>query len=140
MTGYLSYRALLTNSIQRAFGKALAPLHKLSFLHLGVYLSSNQLFENHLDHAGDFNFPPNIMTALPFGPDCCVACNPLGGEPRRLELVAAAVLAEHLPALERVTWSTWFAENEYGDNQREKSTTVWTLAGDEGIAARRMPW
>ncbi|EKM50519.1 uncharacterized protein PHACADRAFT_200465 [Phanerochaete carnosa HHB-10118-sp] len=114
--------------LAHAFGKELKHLHKLRHLHLGIYLSPLDLFYDHLEHAGDFRFPPTPDVTPPFGPDLCGDCQVFADEVRRTELVAAATLASHLPMLETMTWSTFFAQSgRAGDDQAKQTTTIAIL-------------
>ena len=132
--------AVLISRTQHAFGEVLKSLNKLSLLHLGIFLSSNMLFDDHLAHAGDFRFPPSPNVKHPFGPDLCPECEVYTDDVRSQELLASAALATYLPLLESISWSTFFAQKEYGDNPRGQTTTVWIQPGDEPVAVRRAPW
>lgn len=113
---------------QHAFGKELKHLHKLEHLRLGIYLSPLDLFYGHLEHAGDFRFPPTPDVVAPFGPDLCGDCQVLADEVRQTELVAAATLSSYLPMLETVAWSTFFAQSgRAGDDQAKQTTTIAIL-------------
>lgn len=77
----------------------------------------------------------------PYGPDQCATCAVLADRVRKTELIGAATLASHLPSVASVTWSTWFAQKEPGDNRQQRTTTIWTRHEDGGgVAARRAPW
>lgn len=126
--------------MQNAFGGSLAPLRNLIHLHLGIFLSDSDVFYNHLDHAGDFQFPPTQEVTKPYAPDRCERCEGFAESVRQVELVAAAAIASHLASLESVTWSTWFARKEPGDDGKNQTTTIWIAQDEEGIILRRAPW
>ncbi|GJE91240.1 hypothetical protein PsYK624_073890 [Phanerochaete sordida] len=117
--------------LAHAFGAALAPLHVLRHLELGVHLSPLPLFHAHLAHAGDFRFPPPPGAPPPFGPDACAACAPLAGPVRDAEVRAAAVLAAYLPSVEGVTWATWFAKRGREGDDVVRGTTRIRIVRDE---------
>ncbi|KAI0825786.1 hypothetical protein BC629DRAFT_1267653, partial [Irpex lacteus] len=103
--------------LTRVYGKALAPLAPtLKHLHLGVYLSSVDLFYDHIEHAslpppGSPAFPFAFLETRPFSPFYCEECQAEGylvEEVRKTEVLASAQMKMCLPMLERVCWSTWF--------------------------------
>lgn len=120
----------------KSYGAVLRPLTKLSYLHLGIFLSPQDLFTAHLEHV----VVPTDIREQPYGPDLCSLCEEHADEIRETELAAAAAIAGYLPRLEAVTWSSWFARAEPGDDFRERSTTAWVLRDEQGVLVRRAPW
>ncbi|OCH96316.1 hypothetical protein OBBRIDRAFT_809230 [Obba rivulosa] len=137
------------DELVEAYGSALQPLQKLEHLHLGIFLSGLDAFDQHLlhaelehrllqfvmehDHARDFE--------LPFGLDFCHKCaEEHACEVRTRELYAGAAMATYLESLKTITWSSYFAEKQPGDNIHERSTTMWIQRSEEKVRVRRAPW
>ncbi|KAL6304537.1 hypothetical protein BKA93DRAFT_732830 [Sparassis latifolia] len=125
-----------------AFATAIKPLRKLQHLVLGVFLSDVALPDNHVAHHHLYNpFDPLQGGAdLPYGPDCCIFCADQDVEVRRREMVASATVAIIVESLETVTWSTYFAKNEPGDDEQTRETTAWVRRRDGKVHVRRTPW
>lgn len=87
---------------QTAYSTALAPLQYLKNLHLGIFLSDEQLFTSHIDHIED-----NESIFLLGG---CDLCDEEDDEALVLanEEEAAVALAEKLGSLDTVAWSSFF--------------------------------
>ncbi|KAI0083954.1 hypothetical protein BDY19DRAFT_899436 [Irpex rosettiformis] len=150
--------------LTRAYGKALSPLAPtLVHLHLGIYLSSVDLFYDHIEHASLPPFPPLPFAFLdnrPYSPSFCDECQTEGylvEEVRKTELVASAQMKLWLPMLENVCWSTWFKRGGDGScpctgAERDHETAACWIrwandsgAGDAGgeereVEVARMPW
>ncbi|KAL4246252.1 hypothetical protein ABKN59_009222 [Abortiporus biennis] len=147
-----------------AFGSALSPLRNLQSLHLGIYLSEMEIFYYHIYHS-DLNSslrPTNHSTTIfnlkatssssnsnsnppwslvPYGPNMCSHCDYLYSEDvRKTELYASASIARFLPALKEITWSSFFAQDNPGDDPDEGSTMVWIRRKEGKIRVRRAPW
>ena len=56
---------------------------------------------------------------------------------RETELIASATIASHLPSLETVTWSTWFACEGSGDDAKNQTTAIWIAQDHDGVLAKR---
>ncbi|KAH9840059.1 uncharacterized protein C8Q71DRAFT_795251 [Rhodofomes roseus] len=121
-----------------AFGTALKPLQRLQHVFLGILLSSSDIFDAHFQH----RFGPYIMYSDgPIGPDGCGLCVQNHALlVRQDELIAGAMIASILPSLQTISWSTWFAREEEGDESDDRLTTVWIRRADGVIHARREPW
>ena len=118
---------------QDAFGEALKPLRKLEDLFLGIYLSDEEVLYQHIAHANHADEA--------HGPDECPLCTCFHAEyVREVELLAGAELARYLPSLEIVSWSTWFAMDQPGDDPELQKTTMWVKREAEGVAVRRSDW
>ncbi|KAH9933381.1 uncharacterized protein B0H18DRAFT_1083041 [Fomitopsis serialis] len=77
----------------------------------------------------------------PIGPDGCVLCQQDHAVlVRKQELVASASVASILPSLQTISWSTWFAQKEQGDDAANRLTTIWIRREDSMIHVRRTPW
>ncbi|THH32476.1 hypothetical protein EUX98_g1741 [Antrodiella citrinella] len=129
-----------------AFGTALVPLTKLTTLHLGIFLSELDIFQYHLYDCRCITFQtligPAVMGTSSFGgPDSCPQCFELFSKNvRATELFASACIARTLPALETISWSSFFAEDNPGDDQDNLTTTAWVLRKDGKVKVRRAPW
>ncbi|KAH9940864.1 uncharacterized protein BXZ73DRAFT_42334, partial [Epithele typhae] len=106
------------NHLAKAFGRALQPLQRLKSVFLGVYLSDADMLYRHLDRCAAFPATPSpssghFFLAPPFGPDRCDTCK---GEHhavvRERERLASRTIAEQLPSLETIGWSSYFTREE----------------------------
>ena len=125
---------------QIAFATALQPLKQLHHLYLGVCLSDSSVFDTHTVHwsrpgEGDFEVPP-------FTPDQCILCAEKGYamRVRDRELEASALMGKMLLSLQTVSWASWFAQSELGDDPVNRLTTVWVRRVNEMVEVRRAPW
>lgn len=127
----------------------MAPLKKLETLHLGIFLSELDIFyahiTNHCPHPNGgalclINKPFGPFWQ-PFGPDECTACQDMyAADVRKTELFASAALSRFLPSLKELSWSSFFALGEPGDDPDNQTTTAWIQRQDGKIRVRRMPW
>ena len=119
--------------LQDVFGQALKPLVKLEDLFLGIYLSDEQVFYSHIAHADPADDP--------HGPDECPLCELVHAEyVRDVERLASAQLAQGLPELKIISWSTFFAMDQPGDDPELQKTTLWVKREGGGVAVRRSEW
>ena len=116
------------------------PLKQLHHLYLGICLSDSSVFDAHIVHCWypgteDFEVPP-------FTPDQCVLCVEKGHAMRMRdrELEASALMGRMLLSLQTISWSSWFAQSEPGDDSVNRLTTVWIRRGDGVVEVRRAPW
>ncbi|KZT70779.1 hypothetical protein DAEQUDRAFT_724914 [Daedalea quercina L-15889] len=59
---------------------------------------------------------------------------------RKRELIASALVARILPSLQTISWSTWFAQEENGDDPLNRLTMIWIRRCDGVLHVRRAPW
>ena len=132
-----------------AFGTALAPLKKIKNLHLGIFLSELDIFDAHVMRHSPA--PGGLSFCLthraigpcwePFGPDECSVCrDKYADEVRKTELFASAAIARFMPSLKVISWSSFFASQDPGDDPDAQTTTVWIKRKDSKIRVRRMAW
>ena len=135
--------------LQYAFGSALAPLKKLRTLHLGVFLSEFDILYAHITRHCPDQQGRHIITNhdtcgpywKPFGPDECEICqDEYADAVRKTELFASAAIARFIPSLKEVSWSTFFAKDEPGDDPENQTMTAWVQRKDGKIRVRRMQW
>ncbi|KAI0339443.1 hypothetical protein BDW22DRAFT_1336200, partial [Trametopsis cervina] len=154
--------------LTRAYGEVLSALGpSLRRLHLGVYLSSVDIFYDHVDHASTVasfpSSPPEPFAFLdrrPFPPSECSECQAAGylvEEVRATEMVASAQMKVWLPRLESMCWSTWFSktgdgecpcalENDHGDTGQEETASLWLrwggkeTTGESDVQVKRTHW
>ncbi|KAJ3526975.1 hypothetical protein NM688_g8190 [Phlebia brevispora] len=118
-----------------SIGPSLAPLKKLEELVLGVYLSDEKIFYDHIDHSEDPDAP------FPFGPDECSLCAELHTDVvRETEMLASAEIAQYFPNLKTVSWSSFFTGNQPGDDPANQRTTMWIKRERDTLAVKRAQW
>jgi hypothetical protein len=67
-----------------------------------------------------------IISGKPYLPSDCVVCSSLASlRTTTDELIASAVLARHLPALEDVSWSSFFAAVVGPERSVDSGASVW---------------
>ncbi|KAL5492439.1 hypothetical protein ACEPAI_3886 [Sanghuangporus weigelae] len=121
-----------------ALRNILRPLSKLEHLHLGVFLSTEDILFEHFTHAHHF-CGDGCVHAKPFGPEWCTICFERYAEDVRLaELQATLMLAQILKELRSMTWASFFGRQLQEMNGR--STTIWVHRKDRSIRVRRRPW
>ena len=78
----------------------------------------------------------------PFTPDQCILCAEKGYamRVRDRELEASALMGKMLLSLQTVSWASWFAQSELGDDPVNRLTTVWVRRVNEMVEVRRAPW
>lgn len=59
---------------------------------------------------------------------------------RDRELEASALIGRMLLSLQTVSWASWFAQSELGDDPVNRLTTVWVRRVNEMVEVRRAPW
>lgn len=59
---------------------------------------------------------------------------------RDRELEASALMGKMLLSLQTVSWASWFAQSELGDDPVNRLTTVWVRRVNEMVEVRRAPW
>ncbi|KZT09842.1 uncharacterized protein LAESUDRAFT_694303 [Laetiporus sulphureus 93-53] len=120
-----------------AFATALKPLKRLEHLFIGIFLSDLDLLYEHLSHWHEFN----VEFVGTYGPDSCPAClERHSSSVRQKELIASVSIARTLPFLKTISWNTFFAEDQPGDDAGARVTTLWIRRIDGFIQARRAPW
>jgi hypothetical protein len=155
---------------KNAFAGALTPLTFLTHLHLGIFLSDDQLLYAHIAHSlGD-----EENMGMVDGSGRCSTCFESAVQDVRIrELEASIIMAQKLKAIKSIGWSSFFTgsprpsnKNEddeedadeaacqevkegedMNDEELDKSeiaedmkTTVWVLKTNGRIRVRRMPW
>ncbi|KAJ8095075.1 hypothetical protein AAF712_006922 [Marasmius tenuissimus] len=96
----IPYMFSTPEGLATAFGQALQKLKNLECLHLGVYLSDEELWWNHI---------PCCKSGQPVSPEKCNKCQDLYSlTTRTREDAASTVLVSVLPSLRQVSWSSYF--------------------------------
>lgn len=131
-----SYTAL-ARSFQGSLGPSLEPLCYLEELFLGIYLSDEAIFYDHIIHSEDITQP----FAEPYGPDECLICDELHADSvRDTEILASVNIATYLPRLKSISWSSFFAKDLPGDDPDQQRTTIWLKRDGDKIRVRRSKW
>ena len=87
---------------------------------LGIYLSNEEVFYEHIEHAED-----PITAPGPYGPNVCDYCEEMyAEETRQAELVASSEIAKYLPKLKTISWKSFFAEPQDEAMDDEQLTTM----------------
>ncbi|TDL24099.1 hypothetical protein BD410DRAFT_720272 [Rickenella mellea] len=121
-----------TTTLTNALMRSLKPLKKLQHLHLGFFLSPDELLSKHFRHAPEDEIGP-------FGPEFCDVCHDMYSPTTRLaELQASVGLAQVLKKLKTVRFSSFFAKQD--SDACERKTTIWISRCDGRIKVRRRPW
>ncbi|KAJ7574385.1 hypothetical protein C8J56DRAFT_872350 [Mycena floridula] len=157
---------LEVSDLCNAFATALKPLSKLKDLHLGVFLSEEDLANDHIAHIlSDYENSDDEISV--FGPDGCRVCRVESEQVRNRELEASLLLAKRLRSLDSIGWSTFFnqAENNVDwkgediggiqedptsatenlavggvDLRKHRRTKIWIKRDEACIKVRRAPW
>ncbi|KAJ7155396.1 hypothetical protein C8R43DRAFT_884454 [Mycena crocata] len=121
-----------------AFASVLRLLTQLTHLHLGIYLSDENLIPSHIDHGERERQPP-------FGPEECIICDEAAAEIQLRELAAGLQLAQYLKALRTVGFSSFF-DDSHSDSTcgsrvsgRQDRTTVYVLRANGRIRVKKVP-
>ncbi|KAH8111049.1 hypothetical protein DFH11DRAFT_1799086 [Phellopilus nigrolimitatus] len=115
----------------------LHPLVKLEHLHLGFFLSQEDLFYEHVAHA--LSEDADEGAGKPFGPEWCIPCFEQHARGVRLaELQAGLVLAQTLRALRTLSWGSFFGRQH--QEMKTRRTNIWVCRKDGKIKVRRKPW
>lgn len=145
------------------FANALRPLIYLTHLHLGIFLSDDQLLYSHIAHSlGD-----EENGGMVDGSGRCQTCFQSAVEDVRMrEVQASAAIALQLKSVQSVGWGSFFIdmandESEKQDNTGcdkkatdddeldegatdeialDMKTTLWMWRTDERLMVRRYPW
>ncbi|KAJ6607502.1 hypothetical protein B0H10DRAFT_552166 [Mycena sp. CBHHK59/15] len=94
-----------TDCPRDAFADVLTPLTQLVHLHLGIYLSDEQLLDFHLLH-------DELLSEILSGPEECGICEKAAHHVRLRERAASLVFAQKLKALRTIAFSSFFVNNE----------------------------
>ncbi|KAI5124269.1 hypothetical protein M0805_005118 [Coniferiporia weirii] len=115
--------------------RILSPLTNLEHLQLGFFLSPEDLFYEHLEHAQEFV----ESEERPFGPEWCLLCFERHAANVRLaELQASLAFAQTLRALRTLTLGSFFGRQ--GREMKSRRTNIWVFRKDGKIRVRRKPW
>ncbi|KAI0917854.1 hypothetical protein AcV5_002686 [Taiwanofungus camphoratus] len=124
-----------------AFATALRPLKKLTNVFFGIFLSDLDVFLTHILHREVIQLVLTADINMACGPDSCFICaGDYAAEVRARELIASVSVARILESLETITWSTFFATDQPGDNAAARSTTTWIRRQEGKVQVRRAPW
>lgn len=146
---------------QDAFADALKPLVHLKSLHLGVFLSNEQLVYTHIDRC--IAEQEHIKTQCVGGKRCTVCAQAFGKSVRTRELEASLALAQGLKALQSISWASFScgrshttkieeiedtAKEDMGmteegnaeDADASMRDVIWVLRDNGRIRVRRRPW
>jgi len=124
--------------LTHAVKAALRPLKNLKNLHIGLFLSSEELLYEHFAHA---QAPDNDEEGEehPYGPELCLVCLTLYADKIRLEeLNACLTLAQTFKELETVSWGSFFGRQTREVSNRMTSINIHRTDGR--IRVRRKPW
>jgi hypothetical protein len=109
------------------FASALKSLVYLTHLHLGIFLSDDQLLYSHIAHSlGD-----EENGGMVDGSGRCSACFALAVEDVRMrEVAASAAIALQLKSIRRIGWSSFFTdppkdESEERDDAKHRNNEDW---------------
>ncbi|KAF9025357.1 hypothetical protein BDZ89DRAFT_1135516 [Hymenopellis radicata] len=163
---YMRFHFMLFNSSeQTSFAEALRPIKTLANLHLGVYVSSDDLLYAHMAHAPRYQV--DAQRASPPSPECDI-CTDKEKEVRHHELAASLIMAQKLKSLQTIGWSSFFSyggkemdskgemiegdqeegtadeAGELDQDQTEEQcvlrTKIWVLRVNGRVRVRRVPW
>ena len=124
--------------MQMTLRTILRPLSQLEHLHLGIFLSSEDLLYSHFHHIREICDEAG-GDSKPFGPEWCMLCFEQHAQSVRLaELQATLALAQTLRKLTTVTWASFFGRQLQEMNNRQ--TTIWVFRKNGAIRVRRRPW
>ncbi|KAF8912371.1 hypothetical protein CPB85DRAFT_1252662 [Mucidula mucida] len=158
-------RYLDAQDMATSFAEALRPIKNLANLHLGVYVSSDDLIYTHMAHAPQYQ--DDTQRASPPSPECDI-CTDMEKEVRHNELAASLIMAQKLKSLQTMGWSSFFSfggremdskgemiegDQEEGtadetrgldqdkmEEQCELRTKIWVLRVNGRVRVRRVPW
>ncbi|KAG7444473.1 uncharacterized protein BT62DRAFT_971188 [Guyanagaster necrorhizus] len=157
-------RYLEVHDLATAFADALKPLKNLTDLHLGVFLSHEDLVYSHMRHAPHYLGHPDIISA----PSECDICADHAKDVRMDELAASLIVARKIRGLQTIGWSSffgygggdWASNGEKADDDvndggggdqvedtnsdiivgNDCKTKVWILRMNGRVRVRRVPW
>ena len=134
----LNCEFILLPLLKIALKNTLRPLSKLEHLHLGIFVSPEDILYQHFAHAHSF-CEDGCIHERPFGPEWCTICFQRHAEEVRLaELQVTLSLAQVLKELKTMTWASFFGRQLQEMNGRR--TTIWVHRKDRTIRVRRRPW
>jgi hypothetical protein len=153
-----------TDGAKNDFASALKPLVHLTHLHLGIFLSDDQLSYSHIAHSLDDEENGGMVD----GSGRCSRCFKLAVEDIRMrEMDASAAIALQLKSIRSIGWSSFFTDDENESEERhwagqeddhapagnekadeestdedalDMKTTMWVWRTNEKIMLRRCPW
>ncbi|KAI6044482.1 hypothetical protein EDC04DRAFT_2865931 [Pisolithus marmoratus] len=130
-----------------AFAEALLPLTRLVHLHLGIFLSDEDMLEENISRGTDEEDledemeHPHDGELLPFphGPGDCPFC-----AVRTRELEASLAMARKLRSVKTISWSSFFPQKQSTTRRTSvgdgRTTTTYVLRANGRIRVRRRPW
>jgi hypothetical protein len=145
------------------FASVLKSLVYLTHLHLGIFLSDDQLLYSHIAHS----LADEENGGMVDGSGWCSTCFASAvGDIRMREVAASAAIARQLKSIKSVGWSSFFSdlpkdEDKEGDDAEHENnedrptvdyedvtdeieldmkTTIWVWRTNENIMIRRRPW
>lgn len=99
-----------------AYGESLQPLEFLKHLYLGIFLSPEELVENHVDfHAGTSSRVYRILESM--SKQDCRRCQYLFEPLAYQELLASLRVAQFVKSLETISWETWCDYSSHDGSQ-----------------------
>ncbi|KAH6916289.1 hypothetical protein BKA70DRAFT_1092009 [Coprinopsis sp. MPI-PUGE-AT-0042] len=102
----------VVQSLADTFGSALKVMKDLQHLHLGIFLSSEHYIENHLHHALD----AGAHAMWRWDAICvCETCQDAAESVHRDELLACLRIAQYVPTLKTIGWSTCCGTSIHGE-------------------------
>ncbi|KAF4619133.1 hypothetical protein D9613_005569 [Agrocybe pediades] len=105
-----------TSSLGHAFGRALAPLSKLSKLFLGLYLSPSDLLGQHIHHGQAGVRCTHICKREDisvYSVYDCFSCHDYKRVTKENELLATHILAGYLASVKTISWNACFTYRSY---------------------------
>lgn len=114
---------------------------QLQHLHLGFFLSPDDLIYEHINHAqqDEADDDDGDGESGPFGPEWCRICFERYAEKVRAdELEASLAFAQCFKELRTLTWGSFFGKQFNEVNQRR--TNIWVFRKEGKIRVRRKPW
>ncbi|KAJ4486930.1 hypothetical protein C8R41DRAFT_884389 [Lentinula lateritia] len=92
------------NLLAESYAAALQPLHQLTKLELGIFLSDEHMIYEHIAHPAKDN-EVNYIATSPYN---CAICDVFRQEVRAKEELASGIVFQNLPNLCQIKWSTFF--------------------------------
>ncbi|KAJ3902439.1 hypothetical protein F5879DRAFT_805430 [Lentinula edodes] len=115
--------------LAESYAAALQPLHQLTKLQLGIFLSDERMIYEHIAHPAEDN-EANYIATSPYN---CAICDVFRQEVRAKEEFASGIVFQNLPNLCQIKWSTFFdrpnPEDELESSARrpESFRSGWAL-------------
>ncbi|KAJ2929474.1 hypothetical protein H1R20_g7620, partial [Candolleomyces eurysporus] len=102
----VSRRFHSAEALAMAYGEALQPLTSLKRLYLGIFLSPEELVENHVDFLSSATVKVlNVLEKM--SQQDCEKCQALFEPLAYQELLASLRVAQYVKSLETIGWETW---------------------------------